>query len=75
MTKREAAKLEPLVDRIYRTTLAVISRHDRDNFLKALRSATIAVCVSEGLDPAIAKFMYERAEEMALSPELSPRQK
>lgn len=66
MTKKE---VERIAEKFFTTTRLVISRADRDNFMKAMRAAIIAYVVAEGLDGLLARAIYERAEEMLLSPE------
>lgn len=65
-------KIEALAERIYRAVRANIGKHDRDNFMKALRATVAAVVVVERLQPEAAKAIYDRCEEMLLGPEPTP---
>jgi hypothetical protein len=61
-----------LAERTYRCVRANISKSDRDNFMKALRAAVAAVAVVERLEPEAARAIYDRCEEMLLSPDPVP---
>lgn len=70
--KPKPDQIASMAERIYRTVRAVITKHDRDNFMKALRATISAVVVVERLEPEAAREIYEKCEEMLLGDDPPP---